>query len=199
VSTKASAKASKKSTAAKPAKKGAPAKVAKTTKAGKKPAPKAKVGTAAKSAAPKAKAAKAKPTAKAKTPPARKPLARKPAPAKPAAAAKARARKKGAAPSTGTLRARVLVYPRREILDPQGKAIRNALAGIGFDQVEDVRAGKSFEITLSGKAARAGGRPRELLTAMCERLLANSVVEDYAIELSEEEAGEQDGRGGQPA
>jgi phosphoribosylformylglycinamidine synthase len=78
------------------------------------------------------------------------------------------------------VRARVTVYPRREILDPQGKAIRNALAGIGFGQVADVRAGKSFEITLG-----AGGRggPEELLAAMCQRLLANPVVEDYTVEL----------------
>jgi phosphoribosylformylglycinamidine synthase len=78
------------------------------------------------------------------------------------------------------LKARVTVYPRREILDPQGKAIRRALAGIGFTEVEDVRAGKSFEITLGVADA---GRAGELLEAMCKRLLANTVVEDYAIEL----------------
>jgi phosphoribosylformylglycinamidine synthase len=78
------------------------------------------------------------------------------------------------------LKARVTVYPRREILDPQGKAIRRALAGIGFSEVEDVRAGKSFEITLGVADA---GRAGELLEAMCKRLLANTVVEDYAIEL----------------
>ncbi len=78
------------------------------------------------------------------------------------------------------MRARVTVYPRREILDPQGKAIRNALAGIGFAEVEDVRAGKSFEITLAGDDAEHAG---ESLRAMCEKLLANTVVEDYAVEL----------------
>ena len=46
------------------------------------------------------------------------------------------------------MKARVTVYPRREILDPQGKAIRDALSRIGFAGVEDVRAGKSFEIAL---------------------------------------------------
>jgi xanthine dehydrogenase small subunit len=55
------------------------------------------------------------------------------------------------------MRARVTVYPRREILDPQGKAIRSALAGIGFDQVEEVRAGKSFEITLGEKDPERAG------------------------------------------
>lgn len=83
------------------------------------------------------------------------------------------------------LKARVTVYPRREVLDPQGKAIRQALAGIGFDQVEDVRAGKSFDITLVEDDA---GRAEELLEAMCRRLLANTVVEDYEIELLDEVA-----------
>jgi len=78
------------------------------------------------------------------------------------------------------LKARVTVYPRREVLDPQGKAIRQALAGIGFAEVEDVRAGKSFEVTLAtDDPARAG----ELADEMCRRLLANTVVEDYAVEL----------------
>ena len=48
------------------------------------------------------------------------------------------------------LKARVTVYPRREILDPQGKAIRDALSRVGFPGVDDVRAGKSFEISLAG-------------------------------------------------
>jgi phosphoribosylformylglycinamidine synthase subunit PurS len=76
--------------------------------------------------------------------------------------------------------ARVTVYPRREILDPQGKAIRDALARVGFAGVEDVRAGKSFEI-------RLGLEDRDLamrqLREMCQRLLANLVVEDYAVEI----------------
>jgi phosphoribosylformylglycinamidine synthase PurS subunit len=76
--------------------------------------------------------------------------------------------------------ARVTVYPRREILDPQGKAIRDALARVGFSGVEDVRAGKSFEI-------RLGLEDRELalqqLREMCKKLLANAVVEDYAVEI----------------
>jgi phosphoribosylformylglycinamidine synthase len=80
----------------------------------------------------------------------------------------------------------VTVYPRREILDPQGKAIRSALAGIGFDQVEEVRAGKSFEITLGEKDPERAG---ELLDAMCARLLANTVVEDYEVELVGDGAG----------
>jgi len=82
--------------------------------------------------------------------------------------------------------ARVTVYPRREILDPQGKAIRDALARVGFAGVEDVRAGKSFEI-------RLGLDDRDLalrqLREMCQKLLANLVVEDYAVEILQSEGG----------
>ncbi len=78
------------------------------------------------------------------------------------------------------MKARVTVYPRREILDPQGKAIRGALARIGFDEVKEVRAGKSFEIDLGADDAQAAG---ERLAQMCEKLLANTVVEEYRIEI----------------
>lgn len=78
------------------------------------------------------------------------------------------------------MKARVTVYPRREILDPQGKAIRDALSRVGFPGVEDVRAGKSFEISLDSQDPDAAQRE---LREMCEKLLANTVVEDYAVEL----------------
>jgi phosphoribosylformylglycinamidine synthase PurS subunit len=78
------------------------------------------------------------------------------------------------------LKARVTVYPRREILDPQGKAIRDALSRIGFPSVEDVRAGKSFEIELSGSNREDASRQ---IDEMCRRLLANTVVEDYTVEM----------------
>jgi phosphoribosylformylglycinamidine synthase len=74
----------------------------------------------------------------------------------------------------------VTVYPRREILDPQGKAIRDALSRVGFPGVDDVRAGKSFEISLAGEDPEAA---RRQLREMCEKLLANTVVEDYSVEL----------------
>jgi phosphoribosylformylglycinamidine synthase subunit PurS len=78
------------------------------------------------------------------------------------------------------LTARVTVYPRREILDPQGKAIRDALARVGFAGVAAVRAGKSFEIQLEhDDPARAEQEVRQ----MCQRLLANTVVEDFTVEI----------------
>jgi phosphoribosylformylglycinamidine synthase subunit PurS len=79
------------------------------------------------------------------------------------------------------VKATVTVYPRREILDPQGKAIRDALGRIGFEGVEDVRAGKSFEIALSEGAGGGRDAARERLEEMCRKLLANPVVEDYEI------------------
>ena len=78
------------------------------------------------------------------------------------------------------LKARVTVYPRAEVLDPQGKAIAQALSRVGFDEVEEVRAGKSFEISLAGDDAAAA---EERLQGMCETLLANTVIEDYSIEV----------------
>jgi phosphoribosylformylglycinamidine synthase len=77
-------------------------------------------------------------------------------------------------------KARVTVYPRQEILDPQGKAIRDALHRVGFPGVVDVRAGKSFAIDI--EAAGAAEAESEL-RALCEKLLANTVVEDYSIEV----------------
>lgn len=78
------------------------------------------------------------------------------------------------------MKATVTVYPRREILDPQGKAIRDTLGRLGFEGIEDVRAGKSFEIELADGEPEAA---RERLDEMCRKLLANPVVEDYEIDL----------------
>ncbi len=81
------------------------------------------------------------------------------------------------------MRARVTVYPRADILDPQGKAICQALGRVGFDEVEEVRAGKSFEIELGiDDAVQA----KERLEQMCETLLANTVIEDYSVHLQED-------------
>lgn len=81
------------------------------------------------------------------------------------------------------VRARVTVYPRPEILDPQGKAIAGALGRLGFKSVTEVRAGKSFEVTLKGSRKSA----EKQLARMCEKLLANTVTEDYTVVLLDEE------------
>jgi phosphoribosylformylglycinamidine synthase PurS subunit len=81
--------------------------------------------------------------------------------------------------------ARVYVTPKRGILDPQGKAVQHSLHALGFAEVADVRVGKYVEMALDGVApAAAEARVRE----MCERLLANGVIEDFRFELREERA-----------
>ncbi len=75
--------------------------------------------------------------------------------------------------------ARVLVYPRAEVLDPQGRAIEDALGRIGFDGVEHIRAGKSFEVALN---AASSAEASEAVDRMCRQLLANPIVEDYSVE-----------------
>ena len=84
------------------------------------------------------------------------------------------------APESEPLKARVTVYPRLEILDPQGKAIQNALHRVGFEEVLEVRAGKSFEIELEA-ADHETARAR--IEEMCQKLLSNPIVEDFELEL----------------
>jgi len=80
------------------------------------------------------------------------------------------------------VKGRVRVTLKDGVLDPQGKAIAQALARLGFDDVEGVRQGKLIEIEI---AERDAAKARAELEAMCEKLLANPVIEDYAIELAE--------------
>lgn len=82
--------------------------------------------------------------------------------------------------------ARIQVYPRQEVLDPQGKAISSALARLGFKQVSRVRAGKTFEVVLQG-VSRTKAEP--MLQEMCEKLLANTVMEDFEIEILDDAEG----------
>ena len=78
------------------------------------------------------------------------------------------------------MKARVTVMLKSGVLDPQGKAIGQALGRLGFNSVGDVRQGKVIELEL---AETDQSRAREKLAAMCEQLLANTVIENYAIEL----------------
>lgn len=76
--------------------------------------------------------------------------------------------------------ARVFVTLKGGVLDPQGRAIAHALVADGFPEVKDARVGKLIEVELDEKDPE---RARERLTAMCETLLANTVIERYSIEL----------------
>ena len=79
------------------------------------------------------------------------------------------------------INARITVTLKDGVLDPQGKAIGNALHGLGFDGVDSVRQGKVFDITLSGDDRTQAEAD---LKAMCDRLLANTVIENYSIVIS---------------
>jgi phosphoribosylformylglycinamidine synthase PurS subunit len=76
--------------------------------------------------------------------------------------------------------AKVYVTPKRGVLDPQGKAVEHALRSLGFGEVGDVRIGKYMEIRLDdGSREQAAARVRE----MCEKLLANQLIEDFRFEV----------------
>src|SRR5216684_1703379 len=77
------------------------------------------------------------------------------------------------------MKARVVVTLKRSVLDPQGQAVGRALASLGFGEVQGVRLGKIIELDLDEKDPR---RARDRLTSMCEKLLANTVIEEYRIE-----------------
>jgi phosphoribosylformylglycinamidine synthase len=77
------------------------------------------------------------------------------------------------------MKARVVVTLKRSVLDPQGQAVERALGSLGFSEVRGVRLGKTIELELEENDPR---RARERLTAMCEKLLANPIIEEYRIE-----------------
>jgi phosphoribosylformylglycinamidine synthase PurS subunit len=79
----------------------------------------------------------------------------------------------------GGMKARIFVTLKDGVLDPQGQAIQGALGALGFEGVNAVRQGKVFEIELT-KADDAEAR----LKAMCEKLLANTVIEDFRVEIA---------------
>ena len=78
------------------------------------------------------------------------------------------------------MKARIFVTLKNGVLDPQGKAIGHALNNLGFGSVGDVRQGKLIEIEL---AEQDQGRAKAQLKDMCEKLLANTIIEKYEIEL----------------
>jgi phosphoribosylformylglycinamidine synthase subunit PurS len=74
------------------------------------------------------------------------------------------------------MKARIFVTLKPGVLDPQGRAIHRALEGLGFEGVNDVRAGKLIELDV------ADGTSADDLDAMCRKLLANTVIENYRVE-----------------
>jgi phosphoribosylformylglycinamidine synthase len=80
------------------------------------------------------------------------------------------------------MKARIKITLKHGVLDPQGKAIENALASLGFQGVNEVRQGKYIEVDLSETDER---RAREQVEKICNELLANTVIENYAYELAQ--------------
>jgi phosphoribosylformylglycinamidine synthase PurS subunit len=80
------------------------------------------------------------------------------------------------------VKAKIYVTLKRGVLDPQGKAIRASLSHLGIDGVEDVRVGKYMEVALKEVGA---DEARRRLDEACRRLLANTVIEEYRIEIGE--------------
>ena len=79
------------------------------------------------------------------------------------------------------IKARVTVTLKNGVLDPQGKAIEHALSSLGFSGLGHVRQGKVFDVELE-TADRA--KAEDELKAMCEKLLANMVIEDYTFDIA---------------
>ena len=82
------------------------------------------------------------------------------------------------------MKATIYISLKNGVLDPQGKAIENALGQLGFDGVDSVRQGKMIELELTDTDAN---QARGQLQEMCEKLLANTVIENYDIRLDDAE------------
>ncbi len=76
------------------------------------------------------------------------------------------------------MKARVHVMLKNGVLDPQGAAVRHALGAMGFDGVQGVRQGKVIELDLADGSTQAD------VEQMCEKLLANTVIESYTVEMA---------------
>ena len=79
------------------------------------------------------------------------------------------------------MKAKVYVTLKKSVLDPQGKTVQHALSTMGFNEVKDVRMGKYIELDL-GETSKA--QAEQKVKIMCEKLLANTVIEEYKYELN---------------
>jgi len=77
------------------------------------------------------------------------------------------------------MKARVVVTLKRSVLDPQGQAVSRALGSLGFSEVKDVRLGKIIELDIDAKDS---AEAKKRVEQMCEKLLANTVIEEYRVE-----------------
>ncbi|MCF6094489.1 phosphoribosylformylglycinamidine synthase subunit PurS [Microaerobacter geothermalis] len=79
-------------------------------------------------------------------------------------------------------KAMIYITLKQSVLDPQGNAVKHALFSLGFDEVDEVRIGKYMEVTLEAESRKMA---EERVKEMCEKLLANTVIEDYRFDLME--------------
>ena len=78
------------------------------------------------------------------------------------------------------MKARIIITPKKAVLDPQGKTVQSALAHIGYSGIGDVRVGKYLEIDLADGDRDAA---RKQIDQACHRILSNPVIEDYRFEI----------------
>jgi len=78
------------------------------------------------------------------------------------------------------MKAKIIITPKKAVLDPQGKTVRSALAHIGYTGISDVRVGKYLEVELDG-TDREGAR--KAIDEACHKILSNPVIEDYRFEI----------------
>ncbi len=76
--------------------------------------------------------------------------------------------------------AKIYITLKKDVLDPQGSVIANSLRSLGFNNIEDVRQGKFIEVKLNTENKMTANKQ---LNEMCEKLLANLVIEDYKVEI----------------
>ena len=84
------------------------------------------------------------------------------------------------------MKARVVVTLKRSVLDPQGQTVGRALSSLGFSEVQGVRLGKVIELDLGD--AKDATQARARIESMCEKLLANTVIEEYRVTIDGPEA-----------
>ena len=80
------------------------------------------------------------------------------------------------------MKAKIYVTLKEGILDPQGKAIQQSLEALGYHGLQDIRVGKYLEIKISDRSSESAHRD---LKEMCEKLLANTVIEEYRFEITD--------------
>jgi len=78
------------------------------------------------------------------------------------------------------MKAKIVITPKKAVLDPQGKTVQNALTQMGYEGIGAVHVGKYLEVELSGQDREAA---RQQIDEACHRILSNPVIEDYRFEL----------------